>query len=141
MKLCMITWPAIVPTTELEIPDAISEIKKTAAARLPSNGVKVRYAVAISATFACPVVLKTAAAMYIIARLTNLRWSARRSRRRTKKRMMRPTSRAILADDSILGEGGVQVDRVRHDGRADDAHGQKKARGPAQPGHDGVIEH
>ena len=37
----MISWPAIVPTVELDIPDAIREIKNTPAAPTPSNGVNV----------------------------------------------------------------------------------------------------
>ncbi len=41
-KPCMTTWPAIVPTCELEIPEAISEIRKIAAAPPPSRAVRVR---------------------------------------------------------------------------------------------------
>jgi hypothetical protein len=40
-KPCMISWPAIVPTVELDIPDAIRESKNTPAAPTPSNGVNV----------------------------------------------------------------------------------------------------
>src|ERR1700716_1668737 len=35
----MITWPAIVPTTELEIPDAVSATRNTPAAPIPSVGI------------------------------------------------------------------------------------------------------
>jgi hypothetical protein len=38
----MIICPAIVPTTELEMPDAMSDVKKRPAAIEPSKGVKVR---------------------------------------------------------------------------------------------------
>ena len=41
MKPCMIIWPANVPTAELEIPDAMREIKNTPAAPIPSKGVNV----------------------------------------------------------------------------------------------------
>src|ERR1700679_527760 len=41
VKPCMITWPAIVPTTELEMPDAINETRNTPAAPMPSAGIKV----------------------------------------------------------------------------------------------------
>jgi hypothetical protein len=37
----MIIWPAMVPTAELDIPDAMSETKKKPAAAPPSSGVKV----------------------------------------------------------------------------------------------------
>src|SRR5580658_4379304 len=37
----MITWPAIVPTTELEIPEAINAIRNTPAAHVPSVGISV----------------------------------------------------------------------------------------------------
>ena len=40
-KPCMIIWPAMVPTTELDVPEAISEMRKTAAAAPPSSGVSV----------------------------------------------------------------------------------------------------
>ena len=38
---CMITWPAMVPTDELERPEARSETAKTMPAALPSRGVSV----------------------------------------------------------------------------------------------------
>ena len=38
-KPCMIIWPAMVPTTELESPEMISETRKTVAAAPPSRGV------------------------------------------------------------------------------------------------------
>ena len=38
----MIICPAIVPTTELEMPDAISETRNTPAASEPSSGDNVR---------------------------------------------------------------------------------------------------
>ena len=37
----MIICPAIVPTAELEMPEAISEIRNTPAAPAPSSGVSV----------------------------------------------------------------------------------------------------
>jgi hypothetical protein len=40
-KPCVIIWPAIVPTTELGIPEAGSETRKAPAAAAPSSGVKV----------------------------------------------------------------------------------------------------
>ena len=40
-KSCMIVWPAIVPTTELDSPDASSEAMNTAAAPTPSSGTSV----------------------------------------------------------------------------------------------------
>ena len=40
-KPCMITCPAMVPTAELEMPDAISETRNTPAAPAPSSGVSV----------------------------------------------------------------------------------------------------
>ena len=40
-KPCITIWPAMVPTVELEIPDAIRETRKTLAAPIPSKGVKV----------------------------------------------------------------------------------------------------
>ena len=40
-KPCMIIWPAMVPTTELEMPEVISETRKTAEAAAPSSGVSV----------------------------------------------------------------------------------------------------
>jgi manganese transport protein len=40
-KPCMIIWPAMVPTTELEMPEAIRETRKTPAAPMPSSGVSV----------------------------------------------------------------------------------------------------
>ena len=40
-KPCMIICPAMVPTVELDTPDASSETRKTAAAAAPSSGVKV----------------------------------------------------------------------------------------------------
>jgi hypothetical protein len=36
----MIIWPAIVPTTELEIPEAINASKKMMAAAAPNKGVR-----------------------------------------------------------------------------------------------------
>ncbi len=38
---CMIIWPAMVPTAELETPDASKEIRKTLAAPAPRIGVSV----------------------------------------------------------------------------------------------------
>ncbi len=40
-KPCMIIWPAIVPTVELDTPEAMSDSKNTPAAPMPSRGVKV----------------------------------------------------------------------------------------------------
>ena len=40
-KPCMMTWPAIVPTAELDTPDAISESRNTLAAPAPSSGTSV----------------------------------------------------------------------------------------------------
>jgi hypothetical protein len=40
-KPCMIICPAIVPTTELEIPEAMSEVRNIAAAAAPRSGVSV----------------------------------------------------------------------------------------------------
>jgi hypothetical protein len=40
-KPCMIIWPAMVPTAELDIPDAISETRNKPAAAEPSSGVSV----------------------------------------------------------------------------------------------------
>ena len=40
-KPCMIIWPAMVPTVELDTPEASSEIRNTPAAAPPSSGVKV----------------------------------------------------------------------------------------------------
>ena len=41
-KPCMMTWPAMVPTAELESPEASRLIRKTAAAPPPRSGVSVR---------------------------------------------------------------------------------------------------
>ncbi len=41
MNPCMMIWPAIVPTAELEIPDAIRETRNTPAAPMPSKGANV----------------------------------------------------------------------------------------------------
>jgi hypothetical protein len=38
----MMTWLAIMPTTELETPEAMNETMKTAAAPPPNKGIKVR---------------------------------------------------------------------------------------------------
>jgi hypothetical protein len=46
-----------------------------------------------------------------------------------------------FGDNTVLREGGVQVDRMRHDGCANDADGQKNAGGAANPRHDRVIEY
>ncbi len=40
-KPCMIIWPAMVPTAELERPEASSAVKNTPAAAGPSSGVRV----------------------------------------------------------------------------------------------------
>ncbi len=40
-KPCMIICPAMVPTTELEMPEAISEARKMPAAAAPNSGVSV----------------------------------------------------------------------------------------------------
>ena len=40
-KPCMIIWPAIVPTVDEEIPDAMSDSRKTPAAPAPRSGVRV----------------------------------------------------------------------------------------------------
>src|SRR5258707_13920755 len=47
---CMIIWPAMVPTVELEIPEAMRDKRNRADAAPPSSGVNVWYAVSISAT-------------------------------------------------------------------------------------------
>ena len=66
----MIICPAIVPTTELEIPEAVSESeKKTRPAAAPKSGTMVKYAVWISATPLWPA-LNAAAAIATIAMLT-----------------------------------------------------------------------
>ena len=49
-KSPMIVCPAMVPTTELERPDANKDVMNTAAAKPPINGSNVRYAVSISPT-------------------------------------------------------------------------------------------
>ena len=40
-KPCMIICPAMVPTTELDTPEAISESRNIPAAPMPSNGASV----------------------------------------------------------------------------------------------------
>ena len=40
-KPCMISWPAMVPTAELEMPEASRETRNTPAAPAPSRGVSV----------------------------------------------------------------------------------------------------
>ena len=40
-KSCMMTWPAIVPTTELDSPEASSDTMNTAPAPAPSSGTSV----------------------------------------------------------------------------------------------------
>ncbi len=40
-KPCMIIWPAMVPTVELDTPDAMSDTRNTPAAPIPKSGVKV----------------------------------------------------------------------------------------------------
>ena len=44
----MMICPAIVPTTELDMPEASSANRKVPAAAAPSSGVRLSYAVAIS---------------------------------------------------------------------------------------------
>ena len=70
MKSCMIACPAMVPTTELEKPEASSDSMKTKAAAPPKSGVSVRQAVSISATSALPLAWKTVAAMETMAMFT-----------------------------------------------------------------------
>ncbi len=41
VKPCMITWPAMVPTAELDTPDAISATRNTPAAAAPNSGISV----------------------------------------------------------------------------------------------------
>ena len=41
-KSCMIVCPAMVPTTELAMPDASSDARKALAAKTPISGSKVR---------------------------------------------------------------------------------------------------
>ncbi len=40
-KPCMIIWPAMVPTAELETPEARSETRKMLAAAAPKSGASV----------------------------------------------------------------------------------------------------
>ena len=40
----------------------------------------------------------------------------------------------IAGHDAVLGEGGVQEDHVRHDGRAEDADRQQDALGAVESG-------
>ena len=60
----------MVPTTELEKPEASRDSMKTKAAAPPRRGVRVRQAVSISATSPWPLALKTEAAMETMAMLT-----------------------------------------------------------------------
>src|SRR5579872_6438806 len=121
---CMMTCPAIVPTTELDMPDAMSDSKKTAAAAEPSSGVNVWYADWMLATSTWPPKWKTAADMYIIAMLTIPAMPSAMSTSMFEKCTIAVFG-AIARHDAILGEARVQVDRVLHHRGADDADGEQ----------------
>src|SRR5260370_9375493 len=53
-KPCIITWPAIVPTVELESPEARSEMAKPKLAAPPSRGGSVGKAALLAATYRRP---------------------------------------------------------------------------------------
>src|SRR6185503_17195140 len=63
-KSCMMTCPAIVPTTELDRPEASREIMKIVAERPPNSGPSIRYASSIPTSDAEPGGLNVTAATH-----------------------------------------------------------------------------
>ncbi len=94
MKPCITICPAIVPTTEDDTPEAMSETRKAPAAAGPSSGVSVLYASWISATSLWPA-WKAEAAMITIAMLTRPASARAISTSRSEKRTRRRRSASL----------------------------------------------
>ena len=87
-----------------------------------------------------PLAWKTPAAMISIAMLTSpaIVMAITTSTRSNRKIRRRCSSRS--ADDAPLRQRGVQVDDVRHHGRAEDAGCQQDALGAVEAGHEAVRD-
>ena len=69
MKPCITTWPDIVPTVELDSPEAVSASAKSTLDAPPRIGSSVRCAPSSESTLWSPLPKKTVAAMTSIAML------------------------------------------------------------------------
>ena len=91
MKPCITTWPANVPTLELDSPEASSATAKASAAPPPSSVLSPAWAPSIESIELCPLSWKSWAATISIVRLitparpmaiiTSTRWKRMSSRR------------------------------------------------------------
>ena len=138
-KPCMMTCPAIVPTAELDSPEASSDTRNTPAAPEPKDryqGASRRCS--ISATSSCTPSWKTEAAIATIAILTSPARPSASTTSRFENRSSRRRSPSVRGDDTILSEAGMQIDRVRHDRGADDADSEQHRLAAIEPRHDRV---
>ncbi len=127
-KPCMIIWPAMVPTAELDIPDAMSDTrKKPDAAAAEQRGQRVVGGLDLGDVAVAGV---EGARRHHHHRHVD---HARDGERDDDLAVGEPQHAAALLvvahRRARLGEAGVKIDRVRHHGRADDADREKQRLG------------
>ena len=132
MKPCITTWPAYVPTLELDRPEASSATANASAAPPPSSvleaGVRALDRVDVGA----------AAVVEQLRRDDEHRQvdDPGEAHREHDVEALEAQQLALLAPclrrDPVRGQRRVQVDDVRHHGRAEDADGEQHAVGAVE---------
>ena len=117
MNPAITIWPANVPTLDDEVPDASSATANASAAPPPTICERPACAPSIVVT---PEPWNSFAAAASIARLISpASPSAMITSMRTNRSTLRPL-RVVAGLHALLGERRVQIDHMRHHGRADD---------------------
>ena len=129
MKPCITTWPDSVPTLDDERPEASRAIPKRMFAWLPSVGAEAVVHLARDRRRhrrdrACG---RRPAAMISIAALITPASPIAITTSMSSKRKIRRFASSDAPDHALLRQRRVQVDHVRHHGRAEDADRQQHA--------------
>ena len=122
----MIIWPAMVPTAELDTPDASREIKKTVAAPAPSRGRKFVGCLELGDV---PVAFVKSTRRH--DHHSHIHDFSERERDNDfpvgVAQELAPVG-IVMHRQADLGEAGMEVNGVRHDGGANDADGDGDCR-------------
>ena len=139
MKPCITTCPDIVPTVELDSPEAVSASAKSTLEAPPRSGSSVRCAPSRESMLVSPLPKKTVAATTSIAMLIRPAITIAMSDVDARVSVKPLRLLVVSGDDPVLRERGMQVDHVRHHRRADDPDCEQNRLVAGELGHDRVL--
>ena len=136
MKPCITTWPAYVPTLELDSPDASSATANASAAPPPSSRSKPACAPSIVSIPVLPALVEQRRGDDEHRQVDHAGEPHRDHDVDALEAQQRAPLGVVARRDPALHQRAVQVDDVRHHRRAEDADGEHHAVGPVEARHE-----